>query len=230
MHVVRSSVPRQSGSGQQVTLALDLAALRRREAVSDNKVFALLILGRDGHRRSAWARVRRARRRLRVKGEFAMTPSDVCITRRSAFVVLAGLSVAPGPTALAAGESVVTVHKDPNCGCCSRWVQHLRWTGFTVRTIETTQLDAVKARLGVPPDLAACHTAEVAGYVVEGHVPAAALKRFLTEKPSATGLAVPGMPVGSPGMEGGSPEPYEVILFGKGERRTYMRFVGDREV
>jgi len=107
-------------------------------------------------------------------------------------------------------------------------VQHLEKAGFVVKPIDTSQLQAVKTRLGVPDDLAACHTAEVAGYVIEGHVPALALKRFLAEKPSAKGLAVPGMPVGSPGMEGGAPEAYEVILFGPAGRRTYMRFIGDR--
>jgi hypothetical protein len=81
----------------------------------------------------------------------------------------------------------------------------------------------------VPDDLAACHTAEIAGYLVEGHVPAAALWRLLAEKPTAAGLAVPGMPIGSPGMEGGSPEPYQVVLFGPDGRRTYARFLGDRE-
>jgi hypothetical protein len=94
--------------------------------------------------------------------------------------------------------------------------------------IETTDLDGVKTRLGVPADLAACHTAQVASYLVEGHVPAIALKRFLNEKPNALGLAVPGMPVGSPGMEGGTPQPYEVVLFGTSGRRSYMRFLGDR--
>jgi hypothetical protein len=107
-------------------------------------------------------------------------------------------------------------------------VQHLRKAGFTVQAVDTAELDAVKTRLGVPGDLAACHTAQVAGYIVEGHVPAAALKRFLAEKPSAAGLAVPGMPVGSPGMEGGPPEPYDVILFGPAGRRTYMRFLGEK--
>lgn len=97
-----------------------------------------------------------------------------------------------------------------------------------MNVLDTSGLDAVKRRLGVPDDLAACHTAEAAGYVIEGHVPAAALRRLLTEKPQSTGLAVPGMPIGAPGMEGGSPEPYEVVLFGPAGRRTYMRFVGDR--
>ena len=89
---------------------------------------------------------------------------------------------------------------------------------------------AVKLRFGVPAALAACHTAEVAGYVIEGHVPAIALKRFLAEKPNATGLAVAGMPVGSPGMEGGKPERYEVVLFDPGGRRIYMQFVGEQEI
>jgi len=88
----------------------------------------------------------------------------------------------------------------------------------------------VKLRFGVPADLTACHTAEVAGYVIEGHVPAIALKRFLAEKPNATGLAVAGMPVGAPGMEGGKPERYEVVLFGRSERRVYMRFVGEQQI
>jgi len=95
-----------------------------------------------------------------------------------------------------------------------------------VQTIETVDLDAVKTRLGVPTDLAACH--QIAGHIVEGHVPAAALERFLAEKPNAAGLAVPGMPIGSPGMEGGTPEPYDVVLFGPAGRRPYMRFLGDK--
>jgi len=83
-----------------------------------------------------------------------------------------------------------------------------------VKTIETAHLNAVKKRLGVPDDLASCHTAEIAGYVIEGHVPASALKRLFAERPAASGLAVPGMPIGSPGMEGGAPESYEVVIFG----------------
>jgi hypothetical protein len=109
-------------------------------------------------------------------------------------------------------------------------VQHLQEAGFPTKVIETRDLDAVKTRLKIPDDLAACHTAEVAGYVIEGHVPASALKRFLAEKPDATGLAVPGMPAGSPGMEGGTPERYDVVLFGPNGRRTYMSFIGERSV
>ena len=123
------------------------------------------------------------------------------------------------------------VNKDPNCGCCSGWVKHIQAAGFTVDVVDTGQLNRVKAKLGVPDDLAACHTAEIAGYVIEGHVPATAVKRLLAEKPNAKGLAVPGMPVGSPGMEveGAPPDTYDVILFGPGQRR-FARFQGDREI
>ena len=157
--------------------------------------------------------------------------ADVSPTRRS---LLALIATAPawgaGFGARAAAESAVTVHKDPTCGCCTGWVQHLQKAGFTTNVIENRSLDALKRRLGVPDDLAACHTAELAGYVIEGHVPADAIRRLLQEKPSATGLAVPGMPVGSPGMEGGTPERYDVVLFGPMGRRTFMTFVGDRSV
>jgi hypothetical protein len=158
--------------------------------------------------------------------------ADFSVTRRSALTLMTGIAALPGADnwakSWAAEAQVVTVHKDPNCGCCAGWVRHLQQAGFTVKTIDSAELDAIKTRLGVPTDLAACHTAEVAGYVVEGHVPALALTRFLAEKPDATGLAVPGMPIGSPGMEGGSPEQYEVVLFGPAGRRTYMRFLGDK--
>jgi hypothetical protein len=127
-----------------------------------------------------------------------------------------------------AEERVITVHKDPNCGCCTSWAEHLQISGFEVKIMETKDLDAVKKRLEVPPDLAACHTAQIGGYVVEGHVPALALQRFLKERPSALGLAVPGMPIGSPGMEGGTPQTYAVIQFGPQGRMEYMRFVGSR--
>jgi len=108
-------------------------------------------------------------------------------------------------------------------------VRHLQKSGFVPKVIETLDLDAVKKRLGVPEDLAACHTAEVEGYVVEGHVPASALRRLLAERPAASGLAAPGMPAGSPGMEGGVAEPYEVVMFGPNGRKPYARFIGDRQ-
>ena len=123
----------------------------------------------------------------------------------------------------------VTVTKDPSCGCCGAWVDHMRAAGFTVDVVDTPEINRVKVRLGVPQDLASCHTAEVGGFVVEGHVPAAAVKRLLAEKPQAKGLAVAGMPMGSPGMEmDGMIETYEVVLFGPAGRKTYARYEGAR--
>jgi hypothetical protein len=150
-------------------------------------------------------------------------------TRRFALCLIGGAALLPR-LAAAATRPPVSVHKDPNCGCCSGWVAHLEKAGFPVTAHDTARLNAVKARLGVPAELAACHTAEVDGYVIEGHVPAAAIERLLAERPTAKGLAVPGMPVGSPGMEGGEPETYEVVLFGPQSQRTYARFRGDREI
>ena len=158
-----------------------------------------------------------------------MTNFVLPLSRRSA-LMLGAASLLPAGTLVAAEDPVITVHRDPSCGCCSGWVQHLQRSGFVTEVLDTRDIDAVKTRLGVPDDLAACHTAEVSGYVIEGHVPAAALKRLLAEKPGAAGLAVPGMPIGSPGMEGGTPEKYDVVLFGPNVRRTYMSFVGERSV
>lgn len=152
------------------------------------------------------------------------------LSRRSALVLMVAAILPTNSSGGTAEQAPITVHKDPNCGCCSGWVRHLQKNGFTTNVVETSQIDAVKKRLGVPDDLAACHTAEIAGYVIEGHVPAPAVRRLLTERPTATGLATPGMPVGSPGMEGGTSEAYEVVLFGPAGRRSYMRFVGERVI
>ncbi|WP_081725970.1 DUF411 domain-containing protein [Bradyrhizobium sp. OHSU_III] len=138
---------------------------------------------------------------------------------------MAATFIVSGSSALAE-TSAILVHKDPNCGCCAGWVQHLKDAGFTVTVQETAQLPAVRKRLGVPGDLAACHTAEIAGYVIEGHVPALAVRQLLEKRPAAVGLAVPGMPAGSPGMEGGTPRKYDVVLFGTSGRQLFMQFVG----
>jgi len=114
----------------------------------------------------------------------------------------------PDPTA-------VEVWKDASCGCCGDWITHMQQNGFKVTTHETGN-NAVRARLGLPAKFGSCHTALVGGYVVEGHVPAADVKRLLKEKPNALGLAVPGMPVGSPGMDGpvygGRRDAYDTVL------------------
>ena len=157
--------------------------------------------------------------------EMILSPSQAH-TRRAVLALIASTL----PAAALAQDQIVTVRKDPSCGCCTGWVEHLQKAGFTTKVIETQSLYRVRRRLGVPEELAGCHTAELAGYIIEGHVPAEAIWRLLQEKPSATGIAVPGMPVGSPGMEGGAPERYDVILFGPAGPRTYMTFVGDRSV
>lgn len=126
----------------------------------------------------------------------------------------------------------MVVTRDPNCGCCGGWVTHLRRSGFTVEVVESVDLSRLKAQLGVPNALAACHTGQIGGYVIEGHVPAGAIRKLLAEHPQATGLAVPGMPIGSPGMEssGKAPETYEVILFGQAGNRTFARYRGAQEL
>ncbi len=126
----------------------------------------------------------------------------------------------------------ITVTKDPNCGCCNGWVEHLRSAGFAAETVDSSALNRVKAKLGVPRDLASCHTAEVDGYVIEGHVPASAIRRLLAERPHAKGLAVPDMPIGSPGMEvdGSPPEEYTVFLFGEFGSRPYAKFRATQEL
>ena len=95
----------------------------------------------------------------------------------------------------------LTVYKSPTCGCCVKWVEHMRDAGFVVTVNDVANVHPVKRRVGVPPGKGSSHTAEVAGYFLEGHVPASDVKRLLTERPAAKGLAVPGMPMGSPGME-----------------------------
>jgi len=107
----------------------------------------------------------------------------------------------------------VIVHKSPTCGCCQAWVGHMRKAGFQVEVRDTGDLGAIKARVKLPYGLGSCHTAQVGDYFVEGHVPAEDVKRLLAKRPAARGLAVPGMPIGSPGMEqGGIVQPYDVLL------------------
>ena len=130
---------------------------------------------------------------------------------------LAGVLAAPllVRAAAAAGTGRMTVSRSPNCGCCGAWAGYMREAGFEVevREVPDAELAALKQRLGLAPDQTSCHTAEVDGYVVEGHVPAEDVRRLLAERPDALGLSVPGMPAGSPGMDtGGAPEPFDTIL------------------
>ncbi len=147
------------------------------------------------------------------------------VTRRWALVAL---SVAPlllaTMRAFGAAPSV-SVSKLVECGCCDQWAEHLRKNGFAVSVREVPDLDPVRKKHGIPRDFGTCHIATVEGYVVEGHVPAADIKRLLREKPKVAGLAVPGMPAGSPGMEGPRSEPYEVLAFERGGAvRVYARY------
>jgi hypothetical protein len=123
---------------------------------------------------------------------------------------------------------VVEVWKSPSCGCCKDWVRHLEANGFTVRTHDDGNTDA-RARLGMPLLYGSCHTASVGGYALEGHVPAREIRRLLSERPAAVGLAVPAMPVGSPGMDGpeyrGRKDPYDVLLVRKdGSSRVFQAY------
>lgn len=146
------------------------------------------------------------------------------LTRRGILWLIAAAFAAP--RSAFAETSAILVHKDPNCGCCTGWVRHLERAGFAVTVKETADLKGVRKRLGVPADLAACHSAEIQGYVIEGHVPASAVRRLLEQRPAAVGLAVPGMPAGSPGMEGRPPRKYDVVVFTAGDRKSFMQFVG----
>ena len=122
--------------------------------------------------------------------------------------------------AQAASAATIHVMKTPWCGCCTLWVDHLRAAGFEVRVTEAEDLTPTARRLGVPDALRSCHTATIEGYAIEGHVPAADIRRLLAERPAAAGLAVPGMPAGSPGMDqGGQRQPYATILFTRDGRR-----------
>jgi hypothetical protein len=114
----------------------------------------------------------------------------------------------------------IKVYKDANCGCCKEWIRHLEQNGFTVEAIDMPDLSAVKTKYGVTSQLQACHTAVIGDYVVEGHVPADLIVKMLDEKPAIAGIAVPGMPAGSPGMEGATKEKYDVLTFDRAGRTT----------
>lgn len=132
-------------------------------------------------------------------------------------LMFAGAAQAAGP--------IVEVYKSATCGCCKDWVEHLRANGFEVRAHDVADPAAYRARYGVPEALGSCHTAVVDGYAIEGHVPASDIKRLLAQRPKATGLSVPGMPLGSPGMEGPRADPYNVMLIDKaGRYSVYARY------
>jgi len=115
----------------------------------------------------------------------------------------------------ATAKPTITVYKDPSCGCCKNWIEHLIKHGYRVDAKDSPNMSEIKHTLGVPDAVTSCHTAMVNGYLIEGHVPAADIDRLLATKPHIAGLAVPGMPAGSPGMEGPRSEHYKILSFDK---------------
>lgn len=148
--------------------------------------------------------------------------------RRSLLLALPGLAASAHLPAQSQGLPVMQVWKDPNCGCCKDWIAYLEQEGLRVRSHDSGSA-AMRQRVGLPQRYASCHTALIGGYVIEGHVNAREIRRLLAEKPEALGLAVPGMPVGSPGMDGpvygGRRDPYDVVLVLKnGSSRVYQSY------
>ena len=143
--------------------------------------------------------------------------------KRFAFAAL--LATTGGVAMLMAQSTppVMTVQRDPGCGCCMNWVAHLKRAGFKVTVSESSEMQVIKDRKGIPRSVRSCHTGVIDGYVVEGHVPVEDIKRMLKERPAIVGIATPGMPVGSPGMEAGSKrDPYDVIAFdASGKTRVF---------
>lgn len=151
-------------------------------------------------------------------------------TRRALLMSAFPAAAALAMSRHASAESLprMTVTRDPACGCCSGWIAHVKAAGFSVDEVQSADVAPLKTKLGVPLELSSCHTAEIGGYAIEGHVPADAIKRLLAEKLRAKGLAVGGMPTGSPGMEvpGTPPETYDVVLFSADGQRVFARYRG----
>ncbi|MBL27272.1 MAG: metal-binding protein [Rhodospirillaceae bacterium] len=137
---------------------------------------------------------------------------------RFLFAALLALSMRP---TMAADLPAATLYKDPQCGCCEAYADHLQAEGFMVAVQDTEDLSATKERHGVPAGYEGCHTVLIDGYVVEGHVPVGVIERLLAERPDVRGISLPGMPLGSPGMSGTKSEPFTIHAFGKGEPTVY---------
>lgn len=155
-----------------------------------------------------------------------MHPNPAPLLRRQ---LLLGLLALPAAAwSRPPDRPLVEVWKDPNCGCCRDWMAHLEKNGFQVKAYDTGNA-AARRHLGMPAQLGSCHTGRVQGYVIEGHVPARDIQRLLNDKPAAIGLAVPGMPIGSPGMDGpeygGRSDPYQVLLvLPRGDTRVFETY------
>ena len=137
-------------------------------------------------------------------------------------IVVLGLGTVSAFSKSPSDVTTIIVYKSPTCGCCTKWVNYLREQGFQVTSHDISDLTPIRKKYGVPNALSACHTAIVDGYVVEGHVPADVILRLLKERPKVVGITVPGMPMGSPGMEGKYSEPYDVLTFDQdGKTQVY---------
>ena len=157
-----------------------------------------------------------------------MTRTRWCQVLTLAMATLAAVTALSCMAPARAAGQTVTVYKTPTCGCCTAWVEHLHTQGFrvTATDVSPAHLTAIKHEQGIPPRLHSCHTGVVGPYVIEGHVPGPIIVRLLQERPAVAGLAVPGMPIGSPGMEGPNPQPYEVFSFDReGQVHVYEHVV-----
>lgn len=155
------------------------------------------------------------------------------MTSRILIAAVAGIAATAGYFTLGsisteAEPIAITVYKTPTCGCCTNWIKHLEANGFEAEVHDLQDLTPIKQQAGLQPELASCHTATVGDYAIEGHVPAADIKRLLEERPQARGLAVPGMPMGSPGMEGPYSDSYDTLLYTeKGTTTVFQHHPGD---
>jgi hypothetical protein len=147
------------------------------------------------------------------------------VKRRDILVAITSLFALARSSPSQSSGPLVTVFKDATCGCCGKWVEHLRANGFTVKVQEVNDTSAYQRQYRVPRSMVSCHTAIVNGYTIEGHVPAADIKRLLSERPKVVGLAVPGMPVGTPGMEAAHSDAYSVLAFDEsGHTSVYAHY------
>lgn len=161
-----------------------------------------------------------------------MARTSTELSRRSLLAAAAGIALTSSAAFAATAPAPLEVWKDPSCGCCKDWVTHLEASGFQVRVHDTGN-NGVRAQLGIDRKYGSCHTAVVGGYAIEGHVPAAEIHRLLKEKPKARGLAVPGMPVGTPGMDGpvynGRKDSFDVLLLAHdGSAKVYQHYKGKK--
>lgn len=147
---------------------------------------------------------------------------------RRASLLLLGAAASALVAGGARAATQVVMHRSPTCGCCGLWAERLKNAGYALEIINETDMNAVKTRLGVPAGMASCHTALVEGYVIEGHVPPLAIDLLLQERPRAIGLAAPGMPGGSPGMEMAQKEVFQLYLFDAAGAREYGKWLGEK--